>query len=447
MPGRTSYADFVDSIIHRHPCLTSLAGFPRLPPSRPVFATRMHCVEFPKNRFEPIEGGGIADVSTYFRRIDAFLDPSVQQSSNSSGLVILVEDPGPCEMGSLGAMLDTNPLFFGGHLASSFERVERGTQSPFTASFLSQLATQEFINIHFKRVLDLRDEESFRGFAARLIMPGNIPRKARLTQALSGRQIGILGACVSVLRNRLSGGRWVCKFETPEISRYLSHVNDFVLIQYTANQGLILLDSTTREIDPSLDGRVDGLGIPSVRIPQTPQRIQVGNFTSMPSYSAFQKKEDPPIPRPVSVFRQLAEALEDSAMRETISVGSIISLFNLPCRMAMAEWVLYSLLMQAYAKHYEYSFNSLPRIIDNVKNQDFLELHRWRRRSKQSFYKLHLVEIFARHWQARENVTSSLSISTTSQGDLLLAPGKSGFWKYLAAAIPLSFAVLAFFKG
>ncbi|KAK4447210.1 hypothetical protein QBC34DRAFT_410097 [Podospora aff. communis PSN243] len=491
MSGQASYGQYINSLTPRYPSLTSLARLLNAQhPSTPEFSTHAHCIELPEK--EPMSSGavGTGDASMALERIDSFLKLSTQEEANKSrGLVVIVEDPGPHEMQALGALLDIHPLFFGGHLASSFERLEKGTQNPFIASCPSQLSTHEFINIHYKRVLDLGSEDAFRDLPPRLVMRGNVPRKARLTQALSGRQMGILNACVSVLRKKLDGGRWIC---------------------------LILLDSTTRNLTPECEETVSCSGkIASLAIPQTPRRLGVEGFTDMPSYSATIPGQESSSTQTSTIW-QLTEAMRSSNVRRILTDHSIISLVYLPCRMAMAEWALYAILMQAYAKHYEYSFNSLPSLIENVKNRDFIELHRWRRRSRQSLYKLRLVEAFVVHWQTMERVMgSSENPSDAQQADLLLldikhianrideymrslelmapmatsllqlmdsersvseavnvrrltyialvfvplsfvasifsmgddfAPGRPGFWVYFAVAIPMALVVLAFLK-
>lgn len=53
--------------------------------------------------------------------------------------------------------------------------------------------------------------------------------------------------------------------------------------------------------------------------------------------------------------------------------------------------MLYTQLMSCYVKSYEYSFRiRKPRSMET----DIIDLQRWRRRSKQSLHKLHLVELF-----------------------------------------------------
>jgi Mg2+ and Co2+ transporter CorA len=68
----------------------------------------------------------------------------------------------------------------------------------------------------------------------------------------------------------------------------------------------------------------------------------------------------------------------------------------------MAEWMLYTVLMEGYVKFYEYTFDSLHQRPKHAENQDFKELHRWRRSSRQSLKKLQSVEAFVLHWQSED---------------------------------------------
>lgn len=78
---------------------------------------------------------------------------------------------------------------------------------------------------------------------------------------------------------------------------------------------------------------------------------------------------------------------------------SILSLAYYPLRIAIAEWMLYTFLMSGYVKYYEYTFNNFNQRIGDAENRDFVELHRWRRRSKQSLHKLQLLAGFVSHWR------------------------------------------------
>jgi hypothetical protein len=130
-------------------------------------------------------------------------------SQLASGMVVLLEDPGPVEMEKLGVALDINPLFFGGHVATAHEDLEKQPPPPVMTMFPSQVATQDFIHIHYQKVLDLGEERLLHDMPYKLTIPGNIPRQVRRMQALSGRQLGLLRTCTSVFFKRLSHNTWI----------------------------------------------------------------------------------------------------------------------------------------------------------------------------------------------------------------------------------------------
>jgi Mg2+ and Co2+ transporter CorA len=97
----------------------------------------------------------------------------------------------------------------------------------------------------------------------------------------------------------------------------------------------------------------------------------------------------------------LLRLLQVSAPQWDASRPGILSLAYYPLRVAVAEWMLYALLMGRYVKFYEYTFETARERMSQVE-QHVLELHRWRRRSKQSLHKLQITTGFVEHWRSRE---------------------------------------------
>ena len=197
------YTQFVDSMSTRYPTLTALADFLKRGSQNPVHASSIRILDIDKN--------GAANQTR-----DMTLDELLYHLNNCatseqvSGVVVLLEDPGPVYMEKLGVALDINPLFFGGHVVTAHEPVEKQTPPPIYAMFPSQIISQDFIHIHYQKVVDLGEERQLRGTPYKLIMPGNIPREVRQVQALSGRQLALVRTCTAVLFKRLSHSTWVC---------------------------------------------------------------------------------------------------------------------------------------------------------------------------------------------------------------------------------------------
>jgi hypothetical protein len=119
----------------------------------------------------------------------------------------------------------------------------------------------------------------------------------------------------------------------------------------------------------------------------------------MPTYSAFAEGDSNPDPIAASLLEYLAKLFQTAPPGLQACSPNILSLAYYPLRIALAEWKLYCLLMSGYVKYYEYTFKNVHQRIGSAENQELLELHRWRRRSKQSVYKLQVLEGFVKHWQ------------------------------------------------
>jgi hypothetical protein len=76
----------------------------------------------------------------------------------------------------------------------------------------SWITSRAYFNIHYQRVLDLGCESTLSHVPYDLVTSSNIPRSVRRLPALSGRSIGLLQTCTSVLKKELLGGLWICQF-------------------------------------------------------------------------------------------------------------------------------------------------------------------------------------------------------------------------------------------
>lgn len=72
----------------------------------------------------------------------------------------------------------------------------------------------------------------------------------------------------------------------------------------------------------------------------------------------------------------------------------ILGIAYYPVRIILAEWNLYVHLTSRFSKHYEYSVRDVR---SRLHDDDIVDLQRWRRRTKQSRYKLALVADYIDH--------------------------------------------------
>lgn len=132
-------------------------------------------------------------------------------TSPTSSIIAVIENIHPNDIELLGSLLDIDPLFFCGHIVSSYQDIERTPPAPLISMLPSRIASHEFFNIHFQKVLDLGDECTLDHMPYKFTAPGNITRAIRLVPALSGRAIGLVRGCISILKKQLTADKWICE--------------------------------------------------------------------------------------------------------------------------------------------------------------------------------------------------------------------------------------------
>jgi hypothetical protein len=153
--------------------------------------------------------------------------------------------------------------------------------------------------------------------------------------------------------------------------------------------GLVFVDSTDVDLVIPLASK-----IPSERhyerVPQLPLQGGAEDFDEVQSYSQFcLKSKDDNRFRKHSIAQSIIRYYRRLPPNFDPANPSIITLGYYPMKIIAAEWMVYTLLMSAYVKFYEYSFrNPTKRSME----ADIVDLQRWRRRGKQSLHKLALVE-------------------------------------------------------
>ena len=181
----------------RNPSLTALSEFLFHQP-RILFESTVSCIE--------IDGDGIASPH---QKIS--VDELILRVRTAKSLIAIVENIHPNNIEALGSSLDIDPFFFCGHIASSYQDVEKTPPPPLMSMLPSRIASRDFLNIHFQKVLDLGEECALHHVPYKFIAPGNIAREVRRLPALSGRAIGLLRGCISILKKQLTDDNWICK--------------------------------------------------------------------------------------------------------------------------------------------------------------------------------------------------------------------------------------------
>lgn len=142
----TSYSDYVTRISRQRPSLNKLSDFLRHP-IRSVCNSLVSYVEIETTG----DAGPPQETST--SKLVARITSGLKKS-----MVLVVEDIHADDIESLGSCLDIDPLFFCGHIASSYGDIEKDPLPPLLILPPSRLVSGTFVNIHYQKVLDLGDE-------------------------------------------------------------------------------------------------------------------------------------------------------------------------------------------------------------------------------------------------------------------------------------------------
>jgi hypothetical protein len=100
-----------------------------------------------------------------------------------------------------------------------------------------------------------------------------------------------------------------------------------------------------------------------------------------------------------SMLASLLHYFQNQPPGFAVAEPSILSLGYYPIKIVLAEWISYMHLASRYLKYYEYSLQDMH---NRLHNSDIVDLQRWRRRSKQSQHKLHLLSVFISYWLSAE---------------------------------------------
>lgn len=107
--------------------------------------------------------------------------------------------------------------------------------------------------------------------------------------------------------------------------------------------------------------------------------------------------------------------LERSTPGCTVDEPTMLSLSYYPTRIVLAEWKMYTHLMNRYFKYYEYTLRDIEQ---RLHDSDIVDLQRWRRRGMQSRHKLTLLTEFIDYWLQQEHQESDRKPWSLVQRDI-----------------------------
>ncbi|CAH0044545.1 unnamed protein product [Clonostachys solani] len=331
-PTPSSYKDFTS---YRSKLNPSLSGLNQYLNRETVAVSAVTVLEF----------GEHGATSQHKMAEGADLSHLTAASSSVSTRIILIEDISPRLISSVGAAFDIDPSFFAGYISTYFEAIETKPPTPSLATLPSVTAERGYLHLHYHRVMDLGSAESFTTDTPyALNSDGNVARNVRRLPPLSGRQLALARACLFLVDAPIN-----VVLETGKLNnRY--------------------------DVKPLHGGYED--------------------FNPSPTFSSFSLG----IEKDLDCNRSMAGGILRHFMIPPVFSPvspQILSISYYALRVSLSEWLLYTLLISRYCKHYEYSLNDIStRLHDN----DIIDLQRWRRRTKQSLQKLAILAHFVEYW-------------------------------------------------
>ena len=121
------------------------------------------------------------------------------------GRLLIVEDVSNDIVETLGSLLNIDPFFFASHIDTA--QIDIATTRPSIATLPSTRRSQNFLNLHYHRVLEFENLES----KQTLLRDMNVPRKVKILPQFKGTNIGLAQHCCSILKTEGKDGLWLGK--------------------------------------------------------------------------------------------------------------------------------------------------------------------------------------------------------------------------------------------
>jgi len=197
------YSVFVNHVADAKPRLRSLDEFLQDERARKQNSSIAKCVKYMRDGTAHLLDANSKSLSG---KIESFME---DDQSGSLGMCVLVEDVNSNDINILGSLLDIDPDFFCGHLNTKYESIENRPPTCLMSSLPSLIASQQFVHLHYQRVLEMGDMARSLKIAAKFCLLGNSSRLVKRMPSLSGKYMGLARACFSVFYKKLPNDRWI----------------------------------------------------------------------------------------------------------------------------------------------------------------------------------------------------------------------------------------------
>lgn len=354
-----SYKSFVAIRTQRDPELRNLYEFLQTD-SVIQRSCRIVCLEFssapgPPSR-QSLDLDGLASI----------LGAKTTGRDDLCGRLLIVEDISNDIIETLGCLLNIDPFFFASHIDTFQINIAR--RRPSMATFPSKTRAQNFLNLHYHRVVEIENAES----THTLLRDMNVPRKVRILPKFKGTNIGLVRHCNSILKAETKDGLWLGK--RGPTNQWDSKHKTYILV------GLILVDAPISNSCFLQSPHNNNT---------TPLTLQIHlfqggfqDFLSEPSFSNIDHKSGPIRSTPLESFIYYWSLQQPPGFN--VDCPTLFSLSYYALRIDVAEWMTYLELMYHCIQQYEYSPEAITLAsighIETV-TADIHSLQRWGRRS------------------------------------------------------------------
>lgn len=193
-----SYKSFIAARTKRNPCFQNLHEFIQID-TISQHACRIACLEFSSSYGPPSRRSLDLDSLT------SLLGNEAKERDDLCGRLLIVEDVSNDVVETLGSLLNIDPFFFASHIDAS--QIDIATIRPSMATLPSTRRSQNFLNLHYHRVIEFENVEP----KQTLLRDMNLPRKVKILPKLKGINIGLARHCCSILKTEGKDGLWLGK--------------------------------------------------------------------------------------------------------------------------------------------------------------------------------------------------------------------------------------------
>lgn len=192
-----SYKAFVAAQVQRKPCLQHLCEFLQNDTVNQR-ACRIFCSEFSSTSGPP--SGRNLDLDG----LTLMLRNTTKERDDLCGRLLIIEDLSGDVVETLGSLLDIDPLFFASHV--DIFRPDVATIRPSKTTLPSTTRSQNFLNLHYHRVIQFESAETQK----MLLRDMNVPRKVViLLPRLKRINVALVRHCCSILKTKSKDGLWL----------------------------------------------------------------------------------------------------------------------------------------------------------------------------------------------------------------------------------------------